>query len=243
MNARAYLVVGILLFNNAIASDSVSPLVANLPAARVDVTDYASLQRGARVFMDTCSGCHSLKYTRYDAMAKGIQITSDDGKVLEKMVKEDLIFTGDPITSPIETAMQASDAANWFGMAPPDLTLEARYRGADWLTKYLHGFYFDPKRPWGVNNLVFPDVAMPHALLELQGEQVLTPSGLQLAKAGKLTPEQYKNLVADLVNFLCYISEPNQIQRHKTGILVLVFLGIFVVFSYLLKREYWKDVH
>lgn len=243
MNACAYLVAGVLIFSNAVASDGMGEMTAKLPTAKVDVTDYASLQRGARVFMDMCSGCHSLKYTRYDAMAKGIQITNDDGKVLEKIVKEDLMFTGDTLTAPIATAMLESDAANWFGIAPPDLTLEARYRGADWLTKYLHGFYFDPQRPWGVNNLVFPDVAMPHALLELQGEQILTPNGLQLVKAGKLTPQQYEHLVADLVNFLCYISEPNQIQRHKTGILVLVFLGIFIVFSYLLKREYWKDVH
>lgn len=243
MKVRACLIAGILLVNNALASDSNTALVASLPAAKVDVTDYASLQRGARVYMDVCSGCHSLKYTRYDSLAKGIQITDDSGKVLDDIVKNDLLFTGDSLTASIQTAMRENDAANWFGMAPPDLTLEARYRGADWLTKYLHGFYFDPERPWGVNNLVFPGVAMPHVLLEWQGEQILTDNGLQLVKAGKLTPAQYEQLVADLVNFLCYISEPNQIQRHKTGIIVLVFLGIFAVFSYLLKREYWKDVH
>lgn len=211
--------------------------------APIDVTDYASLQRGARLFMNECSGCHSLKYTRYDALAKGIQITDESGKILDKLVKEDLMFVGDSLSDPIETAMRSKDAANWFGMAPPDLTLEARYRGPDWIYAYLRSFYLDPKRPWGVNNLVFPDVAMPHALLELQGEQVLTPEGLKLVRAGSMTPEEYDAAVADLVNFLCYISEPVQTLRREIGAWVLVFLGVFVVFSYLLKREYWKNVH
>ncbi len=211
--------------------------------APVDVTDYASLQRGARLYMNECSGCHSLQYTRYDSMAKGIQITDESGKVLDKLVKDNLMFTGDSITSPIYTAMRTQDAANWFGMAPPDLTLEVKYRGADWVYNYLLNFYVDKKRPWGVNNLIFPDVAMPHVLLELQGEQVLTPEGLKIVRPGSLTPEQYKQAVADLVNFLCYISDPEQTTRKEIGVWVLVFLGVFVVFSYLLKREYWKKIH
>ncbi len=214
-----------------------------LAKAPIDVTDYASLQRGARLFMNECSGCHSLKFTRYDAMAKGIQITDESGKVLDKIVKENLMFTGDSLAAPIVTAMRSQDAANWFGMSPPDLTLEAKYRGVDWLYNYLLTFYTDPKRPWGVNNLVFPDVAMPHVLLELQGEQILTPEGLKVVRPGSMTPEEYKVAVADLVNFLCYISEPVQTLRREIGAWVLVFLGIFAVFSYLLKREYWKKVH
>ncbi len=211
--------------------------------APIDVTDYASLQRGARLYMNECSGCHSLKYTRYDAMAKGIQITDESGKVLDSIVKENLMFVGDSMTSPILTSMRTQDAANWFGMPPPDLTLEAKYRGADWIYTYMLSFYVDAKRPWGVNNLVFPDVAMPHVLLELQGEQVLTDDGLKIVRPGSMTPEEYKAAVADLVNFLCYISEPEQTKRREIGAWVLVFLGIFVVFSYLLKREYWKKVH
>lgn len=218
---------------------------ANIPLdkAPIDVTDYASLQRGARLFMNECSGCHSLKYTRYDSLAKGIQITDEAGKILDKIVKEDLMFVGNSLSDPIQTSLQSADAANWLGIAPPDLTLEVRYRGADWLYTYLRTFYFDAKRPWGVNNLVFPDTAMPHVLLELQGEQILTDDGLKLVKAGKMTAEQYDNAVADLVNFLCYVSEPVQALRREIGVWVLVFLGIFAVFSYLLKREYWKDVH
>lgn len=208
-----------------------------------DVTDYASLQRGARLYMNECVGCHSLKYTRYDSMAKGIQITDESGKVLDQVVKDNLMFAGKSLNAPILTAMTASDAANWFGVAPPDLTLEVRYRGAQWLYQYLRSFYIDPSRPWGVNNLAFPDVAMPHVLLNLQGEQILTSEGeLKLVKAGSMTAEQYDATIADLVNFLCYISEPVQSQRREIGAWVLVFVGIFVVFSYLLKREYWKDV-
>lgn len=220
-----------------------SCIAADLPKAPIDVTDYASLQRGARLFMNECSGCHSLKYTRYDAMAKGIQITDESGKVLEQIVKDNLMFVGKTLSSPILTAMSPTDAENWFGMVPPDLTLEARYRGADWLYAYLRSFYVDPSRPWGVNNIVMPGVAMPHVLLNLQGEQILTPEGLKLATPGSMTPQEYDTAVADLVNFLCYISEPVQSQRREIGVWVLVFLGIFVVFGYLLKREYWKDVH
>lgn len=214
-----------------------------LDRAPVDVSDYASLQRGARLYMDLCSGCHSLKYERYDALAKGIQITDDNGKVLEALVKSDLMFTGDSIYSPIYTAMRPEDAEKWFGIAPPDLTLEIRYRGADWVYTYLRSFYKDAARPYGVNNLVYPSVAMPHVLLNLQGEQILTPTGLKLVKPGTMTLEQYDRAVADLVNFLSYVSEPAQLERRKIGVWVLVFLGIFMVFSYLLKREYWKDVH
>lgn len=215
---------------------------AQFAAAPIDQKDYASLQRGARLFMNECSGCHSLKYTRYDSLAKGIQITDESGKVLDKVVKENLMFVGDSLASPIETSMTNEDGAKWFGMPPPDLTLEARYRGVDWLYAYLRSFYLDSTRPWGVNNLVYPDVAMPHALLYLQGEQVLTPDGLKLVKPGIMTPTQYDAAVADLVNFLCYVSEPVQTLRREIGVWVLVFLGIFLVFSYLLKREYWKSV-
>lgn len=215
----------------------------DFPKAPIDVTDYASLQRGAKLFMNECSGCHSLKYTRYDAMAKGIQITDESGQVLEQIVKDNLMFVGKSLSAPIVTAMSPLDAENWFGIVPPDLTLEVRYRGADWLYAYLRSFYIDPSRPWGVNNLVMPGVAMPHVLLNLQGEQVLTPEGLKLVTSGSMTQLQYDTAVADLVNFLCYISEPVQSQRRQIGVWVLVFLGIFVVFGYLLKREYWKDVH
>ncbi len=195
------------------------------------------------LFMNICSGCHSLKYTRYDSLATGIQITDESGKVLDKLVKENLMFVGNSITDPILTAMRTADAANWFGMAPPDLSLEASYRGADWLYGYLRSFYVDPTKPWGVNNLVIPGVSMPDVLLPYQGERILTKEGLKLVKPGMMTPEEFDTAVVDLVNFLSYVSDPIQTERRIMGGWVLVFLGIFVVFSYLLKREYWKDVH
>lgn len=215
----------------------------DMEKAPIDTTDYASLQRGARLYMNECSGCHSLQYTRYDSLAKGIQITDDAGKVLDKIVKENLMFVGDSITSPIKTAMSPVDAANWFGIAAPDLTLEAKYRGADWIYNYLLSFYVDKSRPWGVNNLVYPDVAMPHVLLDLQGMQELKGDELKITRPGTMSSAEYKQAVADLVNFLCYISEPAQNTRHAVGVWVLVFLSIFAVFSYLLKREYWKNIH
>jgi ubiquinol-cytochrome c reductase cytochrome c1 subunit len=227
--------------NVSAAETSIAPY--NFEKAPIDLSDYASMQRGARLFMDLCSGCHSLKYERYDALAKGIQITDENGKVLEDLVKSDLMFAGDSLFSPIVTAMRPEDAAKWFGIAPPDLTLEVRYRGADWVYNFLRTFYLDASKPWGVNNLVYPSVAMPHVLLNLQGEQVLTPSGLKLAKPGSMSPPEFDQATADLVNFMAYVAEPTKLERHRIGIWVLVFLAIFLVFSYLLKREYWKDVH
>lgn len=239
MKQRLYIKICIKICSLIISCNSIA---VDFPKAPIDVTDYAALQRGAKLFMNECSGCHSLKYTRYDAMAKGIQITDESGKVLDKIVKDNLMFIGKNINAPILTAMSTIDAENWFGIVPPDLTLEARYRSADWLYAYLRSFYVDSARPWGVNNLVMPNVAMPHVLLNLQGEQILTPDGLKLVTQGSMTPEEYDSAVADLVSFLCYISEPMQSQRREIGAWVLVFIGIFVVFGYLLKREYWKDV-
>jgi len=178
--------------------------------------------------MNYCSGCHSLKYVRYKGMAQDIGIVDSDGKVLEQAVKDNLLFTGERITDPIMTAMPKADAANWFGIAPPDLSLVARSRSADWLFTYLRSFYPDSKRPWGVNNRLFPDVAMPHVLLSLQNQ---------------LSPAEYDASIRDLVNFLVLMGEPKQLERERLGVWVLIFLGILLVFSWLLKREYWKDVH
>jgi len=259
-----------LLVGVANAEQAAIPLLK----APGDITDQASLQRGAQLYINNCLGCHGLKYERYDSIAQGIGITDEAGNVLDKVVKDNLLFTGDKITDPIVTAMATTDAEKWFGTAPPDLTLVARVRGKDWLYTYLKSFYHDPSKPWGTNNLVFPDVAMPHVLVSLQGIQepryvkasvagsgsgasaagsVAEAGGgttekaviqsLELVIPGTMTLEQYDHAVADLVNFLSYVAEPVQVKRQHTGALVLVFLGIFLVFSYLLKREYWKDVH
>lgn len=195
--------------------------------APIDLHDPASLQRGAQIFMNYCSGCHSLKYIRYRGMAKDIGIVDEEGKVLDKALKENLVFTGDKIEDPILTALTVEEGKNWFGVPPPDLSLVARLRGADWLYAYLRSFYLDEKKPWGVNNTVFPDVAMPHVLYNVQK---------------KMSKKDYDHYIADLVNFLVYCGEPSQLARKRLGVWVLLFLGVFFVFAVLLKREYWKAI-
>lgn len=199
-----------------------------LDKAPIDVTDQASLQRGARTFMNYCSGCHTLKFTRYESIARDLEIVDDNGKILKDVVKQNLMFSGSKLTDSIINTMQESDAESWFGIYPPDLSLVARSRGVDWIYTFLRSFYADGKRPWGVNNRVFEDTAMPNILAPLQDD---------------LSPADYNLVVADLVNFLAYTAEPQQTARRKLGVWVLVFVGIFVVFTYLLKREYWKDIN
>jgi ubiquinol-cytochrome c reductase cytochrome c1 subunit len=222
-----------------------------------DLKDEASLQRGAQTYMNYCGGCHSLQYMRYNGMAKGIGIVDrESGQVLEKLAHKNLNFTSDKVTDNILTAMPKADAESWFGVAPPDLSLITSYRGKDWLYSYMHGFYLDSDRPWGVNNAVFPDVGMPHILVGLQGTQIPVYSeeneknggekhiiGLKLEKEGILSPKEYDTLVTDLVNFLEYVGEPHKTEREHLGVWVMLFLVLFTLLAYLLKREYWKDVH
>lgn len=199
----------------------------NFEKAPIDPNDPASLQRGAKIFMNQCSGCHSLKYVRYREMARDIGIVDKNGQVLDNIVKEDLMFVGERLEDPILTALKPTSGQDWFGVAPPDLSLVARSRGVDWLYAYLRAFYADNKKPWGVNNKVFPDVAMPHVLANVQMS---------------MTPKEYDAYVADLVNFLAYVGEPIKLKRERMGVWVLLFLMIFFVFAFLLKREYWKDI-
>lgn len=257
----------ILFLISLTISSMVSTLYADeqpisLDKAPVDLTDLASLQRGAKLFMNYCSGCHSLKYIRYNVMAKEIGIVDSSGKVLDQAVKENLMFTGDKISDTIKTAMSKEEGAAWFGTAPPDLSLVSRSRGVDWIYTYLRSFYPDPKRPWGTNNKVFPDVAMPDVLYNLRKElnnaaaniatnananananANTTPNKpLNPADAVKLEQETFDRAVLDLVNFLAYCGEPIQLERKKIGVWVLLFLGVFFVFAWLLKREFWKKV-
>jgi ubiquinol-cytochrome c reductase cytochrome c1 subunit len=240
-----FIVGGLLcLLNGGVLAAGAQPI--KLDKVAIDLSDKPALQRGAQVFMNHCAGCHSLKYVRYQNMAKDIGIVDMDGKVLDNILKKNLMFVGDKVTDMIQVSMTREQGANWFGIAPPDLSLVARSRGADWLYTYLRSFYEDDKRPWGVNNLVFPEVAMPHVLLELQGNQVLSGdknSPLRLANVGKLNQQQYDQAIQDLVNFLVYVGEPAQETRKNVGVWVLLFLGVFFVFAFLLKKEYWKDIH
>ncbi|WP_225562933.1 cytochrome c1 [Rhodanobacter sp. DHG33] len=214
-----------------------------LMASGSSIRDQASLQRGARLFFNYCVGCHSLKYVRYSRMA-------DDLGLTEQQVMQNLNFTGAKFDEQVVSHMPADDAGKWFGKAPPDLSLEVSAKGSDWVYTYLNTFYLDPKSPIGWNNTTLPNAAMPFPLWELQGEQTaVTKPGsgevekLELAHPGKLTPEQYQQATRDLVNFLEYVSEPAALQRQHYGIWVLLFLVAFTMLAYLLKKEYWKDVH
>ncbi|HEU0276690.1 MAG TPA: cytochrome c1 [Rhodanobacteraceae bacterium] len=217
------------------------------PHVSINVHDKGALQRGARLFMNYCVGCHSLKYERYNQMAKGLGLT-------EKQVMDNLNFTGAKFQDPIISAMPEEDATTWFGKAPPDLTLEANYMGTDFIAAYLKSFYLDPKTSTGWNNTVVPNVAMPFPLWQLQGEQVAilnpavgsqppTVKGLKLAHPGSMTPAQYDEAVRDLTTFLAYVASPDELTRSHIGAWVVLYLVAFSLFALLLKREYWKDVH
>ncbi|MDE2156978.1 MAG: cytochrome c1 [Xanthomonadaceae bacterium] len=214
-----------------------------LPSAGTNLRDQASLQRGAKLFFDYCVGCHSLKYMRYSRMAEDLGLS-------EQEVMQNLDFTGSKFNDPVISHMPEDSASKWFGKAPPDLSLEVRARTADWVYGYLNSFYLDPSRPVGWNNTVFPNASMPFPLWELQGMQtaVKKPGSdevekLELSRPGKLTPAQYQQATRDLTNFLEYVSEPAAMQREHYGIWVLLFLAAYTLLAYMLKKEYWKDVH
>ncbi|MFB9135203.1 cytochrome c1 [Vibrio sp. AK197] len=225
---------------------------ANVPldAANNDLSDKASLQNGAKLFMNYCFGCHSTQYQRYGRVAQDLGIPDD-------LMKQNLIF--DPavkIGSLMENAIPDESAAKWFGAPPPDLTLVARVRGTDWLYTYLRSFYADPSRPFGVNNIVFPSVGMPHVLEELQGvpqpvyethmvdgEEHRVVVGTQSDGRGELNQEEFDTAVRDLVNFLEYSGDPVKLERHALGWWVMAFLVIFTIVVVFLKKEYWRDVH
>lgn len=219
-------------------------------SANVDLSSKTALQRGAQVFVNYCVSCHSASFMRYNRMAEDLGLSEED-------VETNLMFTTDKIGNTMQVAMKPEDAEAWFGVAPPDLSVIARSRGADWLYNFLLSFYVDDAKPSGVNNLKFPDTAMPHVLADLQGLQKpsyklelgddgkehKTFAGFEVVSSGKQSSEQYEQTVRDLVTFLVYVGEPAKLVRYKIGFWVLVFLSVLWVSAYLMKREYWKDVH
>ena len=234
---------------------------AKLDAVKVDLSDKASLQRGARTFVNYCLSCHSISYMRYNRMGEDLGIS-------DELVKENLMFAADKTGALMKAAMPREDAKKWFGTAPPDLSLVARSRGPEWFYTYMRSFYRDEKSSTGWNNTVFPSVAMPHVLYDLQGlqravyrtdkhesesvkdgkkvkkvteEQVF--DHFEIEKPGSMTPQQFDDAMRDLTNFMVYVGEPAKLVRYRVGIFVLAFLAIFFVVAYLLKKEYWKDVH
>jgi len=211
----------------------------------IRVDDVASLQRGSRLFFNYCSGCHSLQFMRYSRIA-------EDLKLDEKEVQASLIFTGAKIGDKATNQMPPALAATWFGKAPPDLSLEARAKGSDWIYHYLKSFYLDPSRPVGWNNTVFPNVSMPNPLWELQGLQVAVKKGeggeseiekLEIKTPGRVSEAQYDEAVRDITAFLTYAGEPAALKRTSMGVWVLLYLAFFTFLAWLLKHEFWKDVH
>jgi ubiquinol-cytochrome c reductase cytochrome c1 subunit len=246
-----------------------------LESANVDLNNHAAIQRGAKYVANYCMGCHSTQYVRYKQMTK-VGLTEDD-------IRDNLMFGGGKVGDLMTIAMPNESAAEWFGAAAPDLTLTARIKagGSDWIYSYLKGFYTDPTRPLGVNNIVFPNVGMPHVLWDLQGIQdpvyryevhhdgkalksfdteaaaeayVQEKDGgeyrvervvdaLELVEPGLLTPAEYDQVARDIATYLTYISEPVKMERQRIGVWVMLFLVVFTILAYLMKKEWWKDVH
>ena len=221
-----------------------------LEPAKIDLADKASLHRGAKYFVNYCMGCHSLQYVRWNRLAADTGLT--DAEVLQNFV-----FTDANAGSQMTGSMKSEDGEKWFGTAVPDLTLVTRWRSPDWVYSYLKSFYLDPARPYGVNNTVFPDVGMPHVLQPLQGAQkavyhestdsaghpAKTFEHFEVSAPGALSKVEYDKVVRDLTAFLTYAGEPMKLQRQQLGIYVILFLAVFFVLAYALKKEYWKDVH
>lgn len=204
--------------------------------------DNAALQNGARLYVNYCQSCHGLSGVRYNKLM--------DLGLTKEQILGNLMFTTDKIGEQMTTALRPADGRRWFGVTPPDLSLIARARasadgsGADWLYTYLRSFYRDHNRPTGWNNKIFENVGMPHVLTGLQGEQVIDADHqLTLAVPGQLSADDYDKQVGDLVGFLTWAAEPHAQLRQQLGVGVLIFLGVLFVLAYMLKKEYWKDVH
>jgi ubiquinol-cytochrome c reductase cytochrome c1 subunit len=209
----------------------------HLDHANNDLTDKESLKKGFKTYINYCLGCHQLQYQRYNRTFNDLGIEDADGV-------ENYMYTGEKPGDHITNTMPKKEAAKWFGNAPPDLTLEARLRSPDWIYTYLRSFYMDSARPFGVNNTVYKDVAMPHVLQDLQGVGSIDEHGnISPAMGGSLTTEEYDVVVRDLTNFLEYVGEPSKLERKSMGVKVLIFLFIFFIIAYFLKKEYWKDIH
>ena len=192
----------------------------HLDHANTDISDTASLQNGAKLFMNYCSGCHAIGFMRYNRIAKDLNLS-------DSLVAEHLMFAGEKPGETITTAMPKEGAAKWFGGTPPDLSLVARAKGTDWIYTYLRGFYEDDSKVFGVNNKVLENASMPDVLWSLKESKSET---------------EFNQDVRDITNFLDYVGEPAKLIRTSLGVWVLLFLGVLFVLTYLLKKEYWKDV-
>ena len=207
----------------------------------IDLGNKSSMQRGAQIFFNNCSGCHTLQYHRYSKLV-------DDLGISEDMVKSNLILTtqkgeSTKLGSTIINAINHDSIKEAFGVVPPDLTLTARSRGPEWIYTFLTSFYEDNTRPMGVNNSLYPNVNMPHVLWYKEGLKSYDGNNQLFIKIpGQLTQKEYEQEITDLVNFLTYVSEPAQLERYSIGFWVMIFLVFFAFITYLLKIEYWRDI-
>lgn len=261
LKRAAVLVAGLLLSAHALASEG-----GDLMQAGTDLEDEASLQRGAQLYMNYCGGCHSLKYMRYSRMAEDLGLS-------EEQVMKNLNFTGAKFGEHMISPMPAASGEKWFGKAPPDLSVISRVRGSDWIYTYLKSFYLDETRPMGWNNRLFANASMPNPLWEMQGLQrpVYTkkvqvgtddkgkpvmgcPHGstdadescikeLVVAQPGTQNKTEFDRTARDIAAFLEYVGEPVALKRQQVGVWVVLFLAFFTLMAWLLKREYWRDVH
>lgn len=248
-------VIGLRRFAIVLAAIAVFTVAANVSAqeaegltpANVRVDNIASVQRGARIYFNYCAGCHSIKYMSYSRLSEDLKLSPDE-------VLANFAFTGAKIGDQVVSNMPEANSAQWFGKTPPDLSLEARAKGPDWIYNYLKSFYLDPTRPTGWNNTVFPNVSMPNVLWELQGQQraVMTAAKpgeepkvekLELAVPGNESAAAYDDTARDITAFLTYTGEPAALVRESTGVWVLLYIAFFTFLAWLLKHEFWKDVH
>jgi ubiquinol-cytochrome c reductase cytochrome c1 subunit len=253
MRSGALLLVAVLAWSGALASEGGGGEAWRGWHAGNDIANQTSLQRGARNYVNYCLGCHSLQYMRYNRVAQDLGLT-------EEQMKSNLMFTGERPFDIMQSPMPSSDAETWFGRAPPDLSLIARAKGPDHVFRFLKTFYLDPQRPTGVNNLALDNAAMPHVLADLQGTQkavfVLEKQGegnaeqmvrvfdhFEQVTPGRLSAGEFDGFVRDTVNFLDYVSEPIRAKRESLGLWVVLFLIVFTGFAWALKKEIWKDVH
>jgi len=221
---------------------------AGVEHSGANIGDTASLQRGAKWYVNYCMGCHSIKYMRYNRLAEDLEISED-------MLMQNMVFSNAKFADTMDISMDPDQSKAWFGKTPPDLSLVGRSRGADWLYSYMKGFYQDENGEW--NNTLLPNAAMPHVLWTLQGiqtpvyRQETDSSGFthdvidhfELTRQGTQSPEEYEETARDIAAFLDYVGEPAQLKRKGIGVWVILFLVLFTFVAYLLKAEYWRDVH
>ena len=227
--------------NISFAASQKSELAQKYKASN-SISNKASLQRGAKYYVNYCSGCHSLKYMRMNTLAKDLGID-------EAIFSKNLIFANKKIGETMTIPMKEADAIQWFGALPPDLSLTARSKGADYIYAKLNTYYEDDSSVTGYNNVAYPNTSMPHILAELQGGQKVVldsnnnPISFDKTSEGSFSDKEYKQLTNDITNFLVYVSEPAKLKRYSMGFWVLLFLFIFTILAYYTKKEFWKDVH